>query len=390
MKTTKKINTDFELQTTSFLPIEEQLHIYNNHVICVTDSKGYALPKNRDLKEIRVDASNGFIPLWEQGVTLNWRFEKSFGSYFKNPDVAKAGIRGLFGEAILAWKDACPIKFHEDNDVWDFEIAMHQQDCNPSGCVLASAFFPSPGQNTFYIYPTMFKQSREEQVETIEHEIGHIFGLRHFFANISEKEWKSELFGSDNPFSIMNYGDKSKLTDSDIDDLKTLYQLVWSGQLKEINGTEIRLFTPYHRNKERRNNRKIKLLSDESKKDAKKLIAKFLTEYAKEYKSEHSKNSFRINDKPIANQTSPEKEEVIKYLVKSAISRLRGIPVPEISDEADLILDLRMSSTQIRSLATVFTFIAQKFKAGVVINANECEEQDTVQDCVILIMTKTE
>jgi len=150
------------------------------------------------------------------------------------------------GNAILAWKDACPVKFHEDKDAWDFEITMHETDCDDSGCVLASAFFPGPGQNAFYIYPTLLEQTYQEQLDTLEHEIGHIFGLRHFFANISEKRWKSELFGTDSPFSIMNYGDKSKLTANDIKDLKRLYELVWSGSLTEINGTKIKKMVSYH------------------------------------------------------------------------------------------------------------------------------------------------
>ena len=248
-KTTKKAtveNPAFELKTSSFLPSSEFRHVYNKHVICVTDSKGYAQPDNRELAEIRVDASDGFIPLWEKGVSLNWRFNKSFGSFFKNPDAAKAKIRKLLGDAIVAWKDACPIKFHEDKDAWDFEIAMHKEDCDNSGCVLAASFFPGPGQNTFYIYPTMLAQTYEEQKETFEHELGHVFGLRHFFANISEKQWKSELFGTNNPFSIMNYGAKSKLTPNDIKDLKRLYDLVWSNKLTEINGTKIKKFTAYH------------------------------------------------------------------------------------------------------------------------------------------------
>ncbi len=252
MKSTRKpkaANTDFELKTSSFLPAKEYRHVYNKKVICVTDSKGNAQPDNRDLAEIRVDASDGFIPLWKKGVSLNWRFNKSFGSFFRKPEAAKAGIRKLLGNAILAWKDACPIKFHEDKDAWDFEIAMHAVDCDNSGCVLASAFFPGPGQNIFFIYPTLLEQSYQEQLETIQHEIGHIFGLRHFFANISEKKWKSELFGTNSPFSIMNYGDKSKLTPNDIKDLKRLYELVWSGQLTEINGTKIKKMASYHMSK---------------------------------------------------------------------------------------------------------------------------------------------
>ena len=249
MKSTRKTKvaeTGFELKTSSFLPDKEYRHIYNKRVICVTDSKGNAQPDNKDLAEIRVDSSNGFIPLWKKGVTLNWRFNKSFGSFFKKPEAAKSGIRKLLGNAILAWKDACPIRFHEDKDAWDFEIAMHAEDCDNSGCVLASAFFPGPGQNIFYIYPTMLEQTYQEQLDTMQHEIGHVFGLRHFFANISEKAWKSELFGTNNPFSIMNYGDKSKLTVNDIKDLKRLYELVWSGQLTEINGTKIKKMVSNH------------------------------------------------------------------------------------------------------------------------------------------------
>jgi hypothetical protein len=95
------------------------------------------------------------------------------------------------------------------------------------------------------IYPKMFSQSRKEQVDTLIHEVGHIFGLRHFFANISETAWPSQVFGTHKPFSIMNYGHQSELTDDDKGDLKRLYQSAWSGELREINGTQIRLMKPF-------------------------------------------------------------------------------------------------------------------------------------------------
>ncbi len=247
----KKIikNPAFELNTDSFLPEEKFRHVYNGRVICVTDSKGYEQPDEHtgdDLTMLVVDSTKGFIPLWDKDVSLNWRFSKSFGSFFKDPEAAKKSIRKLFGQAIISWKAACPVKFHEVKDDWDFEIAMHKEDCDNGGCVLASSFFPGTGQNTFYIYPTMFQQSPQEQLETIEHEMGHIFGLRHFFAKIKEAKWKSEIFGTHSPFSIMNYGAKSKLTANDIKDLQRLYKLVWDGQLTEINGTKIKKFVSYH------------------------------------------------------------------------------------------------------------------------------------------------
>ncbi len=247
--TKKKSKTDnslFKLKTTSFLPEEEYRHVYNNKVICVTDSKGHSQRDNKSLTELVVDASEGFIPLWEKNVILNWRFDKSFGSFFEDAEGAKDGIRNLLGQAIHSWKEACPVKFREVKDNWDFEISMHTENCNSIGCVLASAFFPNAGQNKLYIYPTMFEQSQEEQRETLEHEIGHVFGLRHFFAKIKEAGSASELFGKESKFTIMNYGPKSKLTKDDIDDLKRLYQLVWNNELTQINGTPIRKFTSYH------------------------------------------------------------------------------------------------------------------------------------------------
>jgi hypothetical protein len=44
----------------------------------------------------------------------------------------------------------------------------------------------------------------------------------------------------------MNYGNLSKLTADDKADLTKLYQLAWSNQLTEINGTPIRFVKPFH------------------------------------------------------------------------------------------------------------------------------------------------
>ena len=226
---------------------EPQIHIYGPGAICDTEKRGYTTPGNRSLTEIVVDASEGFIPLWGKDVTLRWRFQERSMTFFNNPEAAKAGIRQLLGEAILAWGDAAPVKFTQKNDAWDFEIVVRKADrCTLNGCVLASAFFPDAGQHELVIYPQMFKQSRQEMVETLVHEIGHAFGLRHFFAKLEETEFPSEVFGTHNPFSIMNYGSKSVLTEEDRADLKRLYQLVWSGELTDINRTPIRFVKPFN------------------------------------------------------------------------------------------------------------------------------------------------
>jgi hypothetical protein len=226
---------------------EFQVHVLGPGIVCDTEPRGHATPRGRSPLEIVVDASEGFIPLWAKNTTLRWRFRERSMNNFTNPAAARSEIRNLLGEALLAWGTAAPVKFAEDQDVWDFEIVMRNAaDCDASGCVLASAFFPDSGRHQLQVYPTMFEQPSEEQVETLIHEIGHIFGLRHFFANVSETTWPSEIFGTHSKFSIMNYGSLSELTNEDKGDLSRLYQLAWSGALTQINGTPLRLVHPFH------------------------------------------------------------------------------------------------------------------------------------------------
>jgi len=228
---------------------EPERHYYGkNSVLCDTDSRGHATPGGRSPLEIVLDASEGFIPLWAQGVTLRWRFQERSLDIFRDPEQAKASTRELLAKALLAWGDAAPVKFSERDDFWDFELVFREHDrCRPNGCVLASAFFPDAGRHELKVYPKMFEQSAKEQVDTFIHELGHVFGLRHFFAEVSEKAWPSVVFGEHKPFSIMNYGPKSTLTDDDTSDLKKLYKLAWSGTLTEVNGTPIKLMLPFSR-----------------------------------------------------------------------------------------------------------------------------------------------
>jgi hypothetical protein len=166
---------------------------------------------------------------------------------FLRPELVKPRIRAVLQAAIAAWGTAAPIRFVENRDNSDFEIFVEAHDsCTPQGCTLADAFFPDAGRHQLYTFPRMFTQSAKEQVDTTAHEIGHVFGLRHFFAPELETRWPVEVFGEHKPFSIMNYGANSELTDTDRRDLRALYQSVWRRQLTQINGTPIKLVRPYH------------------------------------------------------------------------------------------------------------------------------------------------
>jgi Matrixin len=243
-KATNSSGDPFRLRTAEAAGRDRErlVHVYGDGVVCDTEGRGYPTSRGLSPVEIVVDASEGFIPLWAKGITLRWRFQERSMRNFQDPTAARAEIRKRLGEALLAWDSSAPVKFAEREDAWDFEVVVRKaDDCDVNGCVLASAFFPDAGRHKLTLYPEMLKQSRKEQVETLIHEIGHVFGLRHFFAQVSEKAWPSEIFGAHRPFSIMNYGSRSVLTQDDKADLKRLYETAWSGELTEINGTPIRL-----------------------------------------------------------------------------------------------------------------------------------------------------
>lgn len=234
-------------QLTEGDPVDHEQHVYGHGAVCDTDRRGHATPQGRSPFEIVVDATEGFVPLWAKGSILRWRFRPGTLKVFQRPAAARSAIRQLLGEALLMWGDSAPVTFAERDDAWDFEIVVRPSDqCTASGCVLASAFFPDSGRHELTIYPKMFSQTRQEQVETLVHEIGHVFGLRHFFANVGETAWPSEIFGTHSKFSIMNYGSDSKLTSNDTADLKRLYKLAWEGSLTAVNTTPIRFMRPYH------------------------------------------------------------------------------------------------------------------------------------------------
>lgn len=221
-------------------------HIYHGGAVCRTDKRGYATPEDRDPTELVLDATEGFIPLWDKDTTLRWRFNEASMTAFANPDAAKTYFRNRIRDALALWGNAIPVRFSEVSEAWDFEVIFEATPkCNPNGCVLASAFFPDSGQHDVTIYSTILDQAETEVVETLAHEFGHVFGLRHFFAKVSEGAFPSVIFGTHNKQSIMNYGSHSKMTKKDVSDLKSLYVMAWSGQLTQINGTPVRLVRPY-------------------------------------------------------------------------------------------------------------------------------------------------
>ena len=232
---------------------ESMVHVFGpeQEIVCATEPRGHATRDNMDREVLRVEATEGFVPLWEIGTILRYRFQERSLRVFADPERIKTEVKRLFAQGVSAWGDAAPVKFTENNDSWDFEFVVRNgNDCDEKdNCVLAKAFFPDAGRHELVVYPALFTDNRineQKRIATFTHEVGHIFGLRHWFANLHERAWPSEVFGENPPFTIMNYGNESVLTDLDKADLNRLYQAAWSGDLTHINGTPLRFFAPFH------------------------------------------------------------------------------------------------------------------------------------------------
>ncbi len=63
-------------------PVLSSVHSYGDEKICITDHRGFSTPKGRNPEELVLDASEGFIPLWAEGVNLRWRFNEHAVSFF--------------------------------------------------------------------------------------------------------------------------------------------------------------------------------------------------------------------------------------------------------------------------------------------------------------------
>ncbi|KAF9271631.1 hypothetical protein BGZ68_003279 [Mortierella alpina] len=224
-------------------------HFFLKECLCVT---GERAPTKRSPLDIVV-GTRGIIPLWVKGTVLRYRFNHTSAVALTKLGKSKEEILRLFNKAVGKWGDAAPVKFIKDDVAWDFEFDVRKDTfCFDGGCVLASAFFPDTGRHQLVIYSSMFDHGESEQVETLVHELGHIFGLRHWFAKDEDGNgWNSVVFGRNNPVTIMNYDDKKTLTDEstftddDKNDLIQLYNSAWSGGLTLINKTPIMLFESF-------------------------------------------------------------------------------------------------------------------------------------------------
>ena len=151
----------------------------------------------------------GKIPRWKKGQTVNWAvLSQGFPSF--NHAIFSAY---KFNEAAIQWNGLnVGVQFKWVNKLEDacFVLAYG----GDLGSVLAKAFFPNPADlSTVYVYQRAFDDNYAPyQTNIFVHELGHVLGLRHEFA---ESEGGAVQFGPANPLSVMSYTFPPNIRDSD-------------------------------------------------------------------------------------------------------------------------------------------------------------------------------
>lgn len=84
-------------------PVLSSVHSYGDEKICITDHRGFSTPRGCNPEKLVLDASEGFIPLWVEGVNLRWRLNEHAVGFFQHPNAVKRTVRKLLSKALLAW-----------------------------------------------------------------------------------------------------------------------------------------------------------------------------------------------------------------------------------------------------------------------------------------------
>lgn len=143
-----------------------------------------------------------------------------------------------FGVTISATTDQAKANF----------LVKYYKPAKDDGTV-ASAFFPNKVEDVLVYDKTLVEPEwRKVLKNSFLHEIGHIIGLRHEFANDPNPQRHNEpfeipaqRFGSVNPHSVMSYDDVNQINEMDKKDVMAFYKLANNSLINRVAITD---YTP--------------------------------------------------------------------------------------------------------------------------------------------------
>ncbi|KAI1392587.1 uncharacterized protein F4822DRAFT_441479 [Hypoxylon trugodes] len=204
--------------------------------------------------------SSVFVNVRDQGCIHRWApgsiitYNVNYRSFFTPSDATHA-IKCI-EEAAKLWNERLKPKAVQFQRVPDDKPAVFQvmfERWSPGKqSELARAFFPGdvPEEQFLKVYSPSFNKEEgnyDYLANVFCHELGHVLGLRHEFAQASpeEKQEPSLLLGERNRLSIMNYHDHPRMMqiqESDGDGVRRLYE----ARGNDFNGHRIIDETPRH------------------------------------------------------------------------------------------------------------------------------------------------
>lgn len=171
------------------------------------------------------------IYFWRNGASIKFYVD---GDTFVSQEQFSQTERA-FALSAIAWSAILPqgTEFRRVYTREESDYIVKYQAAAPSPRTLASASPPAfytLGENNITVYPFGLSAENADILPNVfAHEMGHVVGLRHSFAQESEGQNESGSYGDD-PSSVMSYTFPPIINVNDIRNTRTLYNVCIDGR----------------------------------------------------------------------------------------------------------------------------------------------------------------
>ena len=177
-----------------------------------------------------VIGTRGKITIWHNGI-LNYTL---LVDTFPNQIRATQALAS-FSRAATEWesKGFRNVLLRYQSSVENSRVII-KYNSTQLGKFRATSYYPNDSEyyyNEITVYPNFYDdgtgtiRTEGQWDSTMEHEIGHILGLRHEFALTGECCKQAVMLGPANPLSIMSYSFSRSIQSTDITSINSLYTL---------------------------------------------------------------------------------------------------------------------------------------------------------------------